>query len=159
MGFLVVVPPLVLMTITDRVLLYQSWSTLHLLAGALVIAVLYETLLGWAQRHLTNIAATRIDGRMQLFVMQRLLRLPLEFFERTTTGEIQSRLFSVYRVREFLTGQLFRTTLDLLTLIVIVPLLILVSPELSFLVLGLTVLMALATVAFCRASAASPARR
>ncbi|HZH45263.1 MAG TPA: ABC transporter transmembrane domain-containing protein, partial [Roseococcus sp.] len=148
MAFLVTIPPLVLMIIADRVLLYQSWSTLYLLAAGLAVAVLYETMLGWAQRHLTNVAATRIDGRLQLFVMQRLLRLPLEFFERTTTGDIQSRIFSVYRVREFLTGQLFRTALDLTTLVVVVPLLILISPTLSFLILGLTVLMILATVAF-----------
>jgi hypothetical protein len=80
--------------------------------------------------------------------MQRLLRLPLEFFERTPTGDIQARIFSVYRVREFLTGPLFRTALDLTTLVVVVPLLILISPTLSFLILGLTVLMLLATFAF-----------
>jgi ABC-type bacteriocin/lantibiotic exporter with double-glycine peptidase domain len=62
MAFLVTIPPLVLMVIADRVLLYQSWSTLYLLAAGLAVAVLYETMLGWAQRHLTNVAARASTG-------------------------------------------------------------------------------------------------
>ncbi len=150
LSVLTILPPLMLMQLTDRVLLYQSWSTLTILALMAAGIIVFECFLGWAQRHLTAVASRRLDGRINLLVMQRLLGLPLDYFERTPTGETQSRLFQTYRVRDFLTGPLFRALLDTLTLVAILPVMFLISVPLSFFVLGLGLVLLLVVLAHTR---------
>ncbi|TDH58213.1 peptidase domain-containing ABC transporter [Dankookia rubra] len=140
--------PLAFMAITDRVLVYHSWPTLTLLSLGLIVVFLHETLLGYAQRHLLAVAAARIDARLNLFVMARLLRLPLDFFEKNPSGEITHRVFQVNRIREFLTGQLFRTFLDLSTLVLLLPGLFFLHAGLTWLVLGCTGAIALIMLTF-----------
>jgi len=147
LAVLAIAPPLILMQITDRVLLYQSWSTLTLMSVLVALFVVFETALGWAQRHLSAVVARRTDGRISLFIMQRLLRLPLEFFERTPTGETQARLFQVYRVRDFMVGPLFRTLLDTVTVLAVLPVMFLIAPLLSVVVLGLAAAILLVVLA------------
>ena len=63
----------------------------------------------------------RLDAKLNLHVFNRLLRLPLDYFERHPAGETMYRVAQVYRVREFLTGKLLTTFLDLITLCVLLP--------------------------------------
>jgi ATP-binding cassette, subfamily B, bacterial HlyB/CyaB len=136
MAFLSVAPPLLMMAVVDRVLVYQSWGTLTLLFIAIAIIALHDTLLGYAQRSLLAVAAARIDTRMSLFVMQRILRLPQDFFEKMRVGEITSSAFSVNKVQEFLTGPVFKAILDLITLLVLLPVLFWINTTLTWFVLG-----------------------
>jgi ATP-binding cassette subfamily B protein len=43
-----------------------------------------------------------------LHLFSRLLRLPLDYFERHPAGETMYQVAQVYRVREFLTGNYWR---------------------------------------------------
>ena len=148
LAFLAIAPPLIIMAVVDRVLVYQSYGTLTLLFAAIIIIIVHDTGLGYAQRILLAVAAARIDGRMSLFVMQRLLRLPQAFFEKHRVGEISHSAFSVNRIREFLTGQLFRAALDLVTLLIMLPVLFWLSATLTWFVIGCSVLIALIILAF-----------
>ena len=47
----------------------------------------------------------RIDGRLNLYILEKLLRLPIDYFERHPTGETTSRVAQIWKVRHFLTGQ------------------------------------------------------
>lgn len=148
MAFLAIAPPLIIMAVVDRVLVYQSYGTLTLLFIAILIIIVHDTGLGYAQRILLAVAAARIDGRMSLFVMQRLLRLPQDFFEKYRVGEITHSAFSVNRIREFLTGPLFRAALDLTTLLILLPVLFWINVTLTWFVVGLATLIGLIIVAF-----------
>jgi ABC-type multidrug transport system fused ATPase/permease subunit len=68
-------------------------------------------------------------------LFSRLLRLPLDYFERHPAGETMYRVAQVSRVREFLTGQLLATFLDLLTLAVLLPFLFWLNARLAWIVL------------------------
>jgi len=148
MAFLSVAPPLLMMAVVDRVLVYQSWGTLTLLFIAIAIIALHDTLLGYAQRSLLAVAAARIDTRMSLFVMQRILRLPQDFFERMRVGEITSSAFSVNKVQEFLTGPVFKAILDLITLLVLLPVLFWINATLTWFVIGCAALIGLIIMVF-----------
>ncbi len=139
-------PPLIFMSIADRVLLFQSYSTLVMLAALLGVLTVFDVLMGWAKRHLSGVLARRMDGRISLMVMERLLHLPMSFFERTQAGDIQSRIFQVNRVRDFVAGPMFRTVLDVITVVLVVPVMFLISPPLTWMVLGLTAVLLLIIV-------------
>ncbi len=132
---LTIVPPLLVMTVVDRVVVHRSISTLTLLCAILVITTAYETLLGFARRELVQVVSTRVDARLNLHVFNRLLGLPLDYFEKNPAGQINYRIAQVWKVREFLTGKLMGTFLDLFTLVFLLPFLFWMEPTLAFVVL------------------------
>ena len=77
----------------------------------------------------------RLDTKLNLHLFSRLLRLPLDYFERHPAGETMYQVAQVYRVREFLTGQLLATFLDMLTLAVLLPFLFWLNAPLAWVVL------------------------
>jgi ATP-binding cassette subfamily B protein len=136
LSFLTIFPPLLVMTVVDKVLTHNSYSTLVLLATILTIGVAYETLLGYARRLIILVVGTRIDARINLHVFNRLLRLPLDYFERHPAGETMYNISQIHRVREFLTGKLMAAFLDMMTLLVLLPFLFWLNAPLAWIVLA-----------------------
>jgi subfamily B ATP-binding cassette protein HlyB/CyaB len=134
----------------DRVLTHHSISTLILLATILAIAVIYETLLGHARRLIVLTVGTKMDTRLNLHVFNRLLRLPLDYFERHPAGETMHKIGHVYKIREFLTGKLLSTFLDLITLLVLLPFLFYLNVLLAGMVLTCSALIMLVIFASLR---------
>ncbi|HEY4041847.1 MAG TPA: ABC transporter transmembrane domain-containing protein, partial [Rhodopila sp.] len=136
LSILTVLPALMVMTVIDQVVTHQSLSTLVLMSLLIGVAMLSETLLGYARRQLILVVGARVDAKLNLHVFQRLLRLPLDYFERNQAGYIWSMTgLQISKIREFLTGKLLTTMLDLVTLIVLLPILFLLQPVLSWMVL------------------------
>jgi subfamily B ATP-binding cassette protein HlyB/CyaB len=147
---LTIFPPLVVMTVVDKVLTHRSYSTLGLLATMLGIGVVYETLLGHARRIIVLIVGTRIDTRLNLHLFHRLLRLPLDYFERHPAGETMYKINQIHRIREFLTGRLLIAFLDLFTLLVLLPFLFYLNMTLAWLVVACSATIVLIILVFLR---------
>jgi ATP-binding cassette, subfamily B, bacterial HlyB/CyaB len=150
LSFLTIFPPLLVMTVVDKVLTHHSYSTLDLLAAILAIGVIYETLLGHARRMIVLVVGTRIDTTLSLHLFNRLMRLPLDYFERHPAGETMFKINQVHRIREFLTGKLLTTFLDLFTLLVLLPFLFYLNVTLAWLVVVSSTMVALILLAFLR---------
>ncbi|MBV1833836.1 peptidase domain-containing ABC transporter [Novacetimonas pomaceti] len=133
---LAIFPPLIVMQVIDRVVNYHSMATLVSITGLLVVMSFYEIVLTYARRELTLVISTRLDTRISLAVFDRLLALPLEFFEREQTGSVIGRVSAIYKVRQFMTGRLLSTFLDLFTLVVVMPLLFWLSPALAWMTIA-----------------------
>ncbi|MBS1102524.1 peptidase domain-containing ABC transporter [Gluconobacter sp. Dm-62] len=136
LSVLQIFPALIVMQVIDRVVNYHSMATLISLSGFVVILSFYEILLTYARRELSLILSTRLDARISLHAFNRLLALPLEFYEREQTGEVLGRFMAVFKVRDFLTGQLMSTMLDLFTLVVVLPVLFILSSTLAWMTLA-----------------------
>jgi ATP-binding cassette subfamily B protein len=150
LSFLTIFPPLLVMSVVDKVLTYNSYSTLALLGALLAIAAVFEILLGYARRLIVLIVGTRIDAKLNLYVFNRVLRLPLDYFERHPAGETMHKIVEVYKVREFLTGKLLTTFLDLTTLVVLLPFLFYLNTFLAWIVLACAASIMLIILAFLR---------
>lgn len=146
-------PPFVFMIVLDRVLLNNSLSTLNVLSAGILILVVFETLFSYLRRLLTQVATTRIDGRLHLYIMERLLRLPMDYFEHVPTGQILSKLNQIWLIRYFLTGQLFGAFLDAVPLIGIIPAMFILEWHLAILALGLAAIIFLIVLAFMKPGA------
>ncbi|HEY5072161.1 MAG TPA: peptidase domain-containing ABC transporter [Caulobacteraceae bacterium] len=138
-----IVPPFTMKIIIDRVLVDKSQMTWILLAVIFVAMVIFEMLLTFLRGRFMELAATRIDGRLQIYVMERLLRLPMSYFETTPVGRTASKVNKIEVIREFLTGELLNTSVDSIMLLVLVPILFVLSWALAFWVvaLGLCIFM------------------
>jgi ATP-binding cassette, subfamily B, bacterial HlyB/CyaB len=150
LSMLTIFPPFLVMTVTDRVLTYSSYSTLTLMSVLLAIFIAYETFLGHARRLIVLIVGVRIDARLNLHVFNRLVRLSLDYFERHPAGETMYRVSQIHRVREFLTGKLLTTLLDLLTLCVLLPFLFFLSATLAWLVVACATIITLIILAYLK---------
>ena len=135
------VPPMVYMTIADRILVYQRLSSLWVLAIGVGFILVFDTAFGFLKRYLTAIGTARIDARLNIYMFNRLIGLPIDYFERTPTGQVTYSLSQIWRIRQFLTGQLFGVLLESLNLIVLLPVMFVLSATLTFIVLGIAIVM------------------
>ncbi|WP_215754699.1 peptidase domain-containing ABC transporter [Acetobacter sp. P5B1] len=150
LSILQIFPPLVVMQVIDRVINYHSMSTLISISGIIVVFSLYEVLLAYGRRELSLVLTTRIDSRISLHLFSRLVALPLEYFERQQAGNILGRVMAIYKVRDFLTGKLMTTFLDLFTLFVILPFLFYLSSTLAWMTVAAAGLIGLVVVVFMK---------
>lgn len=143
-------PPFVFMIVVNRVLVNHSMSTLQVLGGAMLLMILFETILTYLRRHLTEVATTRIDGRLNLYVMEKLMKLPMDYFEHNATGRITSKISRLWQIRHFLTGQLFGTVMDAVPLIGLVPALFILDWRLASMVMVLAAIVFLIILVFIK---------
>jgi subfamily B ATP-binding cassette protein HlyB/CyaB len=149
-SILTIFPPLLVMATVNKVLQYHSISTLVLLSTIMLIIFTYETLLGYARRLIISVVGARLDTKLSLHIFNRLLRLPLDYFEHHPAGETMYRIGQIYRVREFMTGKLLSPFLDLMTLIILLPVLFYLQAVLASIVLLCAVAIALIIFAYLK---------
>ena len=148
MSILALFPFLVMMVAIDRVLYYRSYSTLGVIALAMVLVTAFDMAFGYLRRYLIMLVTSRIDGRINLFIFDKLLNLKMSYFERVPTGLINGKLGQIWKVRTFLTQQVFGTLLDSITLLVLLPVLFFINWRLTFMVIGLALAILGIYVAF-----------
>ena len=149
-SILTIFPPLLVMATVNKVLQFHSISTLVLLSAVMAIIFAYETLLGYARRLIISVVGARLDTKLSLHLFNRLLRLPLDYFEHHPAGETMYRISQIYRVREFLTGKLLTTLLDLITLCVLLPVLFYLQAVLASIVLVCAIVIGLIIFAYLK---------
>lgn len=148
------VVPLFFQLVIDKVLVHESFTTLYVLAIEVAIALVFDAVFTFLRRYLLLYATNKIDIRVATRTFAHLLRLPITFFERISAGVLVKHMQQASRVREFLTGRLFLTALDAISLFVFVPVLFFYSAKLTFVVLGFA-----ATIAVVIALLVGPFRR
>ncbi len=148
LSVLTILPPLLVMTVIDKVIAHQSFSTLYLIALIFAIMITFDTLLGYARRELIQVMTSRVDVRLHLHIFARLLALPIDFFERNPAGITTYRVLQIIRVRDFITGKLLGTFLDTLTLLILLPFLFYMEPTLAWIVLVASGLIAVVIMLF-----------
>ncbi len=158
LSLLAIVPALLTSIVLDRVLVYQSWSTLELVTAIVLITVLFEILLTHVRGEALQVLSTRIDARLNTLVFDRLLALPLDYFERHPTGETNHRIGQIFKIRSFLTGKLMSTILDGMTLIVLLPVVFWLEPLLAAMTLVASAVVAVVIASFLPAMRRAYAR-
>ena len=143
MHVLALAVPIFFQIVIDRVLVYLSISTLIVIGVGVVAATLFDTCFNWLRGYFVLRTASRIDIRLARETFRHLMKLPIGFFDSAPAGIIAKHMQQGSQIREFLTGRLLGTLLDLPALIVFLPLLLWYSPTLTLVVLGVTALMGL----------------
>jgi subfamily B ATP-binding cassette protein HlyB/CyaB len=127
--------------LSDKVLYYAAMSTFVVLCLFMLMVIFFEMIFTYLREFLVNIITIRVDVRLSEYMFERVVRLPIDFFERRQVGLIGHDMHELYRIREFLTGQLFGTVLDSFTLFIFLPLMIYFSPLMTAIVIGFCLLI------------------
>ena len=137
------VVPLFFQIVVDKVLVNEGKMTLMTIGIGVTIMLCINAVLEYLEKYFLLYATNRIDIRLAVKTFARLLSLPVDFYERISSGVLIKHMQQTERIRSFLSGSLFYTALELLSLVVFLPFLFIYSPILTGVVLLFTFLMAL----------------
>ena len=120
----------------DRVLNYHAANTLFVLCTVMVALVGFETAFASLRRYLILVLTTRVDVKLSTYLFDRILNLPVDFFERTSVGLVAHDMNEVWKIRNFLTGQMFGTVLDGMVVFIFLPVMFFYSPLMTAIVVA-----------------------
>jgi ATP-binding cassette, subfamily B, bacterial HlyB/CyaB len=123
--------------LVDRVLYAGSLDTLAALCLIMLGLIGFETAFTALRRFLSVKLTLRLDAQLWTLVFNKMITLPVDYFERTPKGETLRSMFEVQRLRNFLTTGLFGPILDSFVLFVFLPIMFFFSPILTFCVMAL----------------------
>ncbi|MEI7673851.1 MAG: ABC transporter transmembrane domain-containing protein, partial [Deltaproteobacteria bacterium] len=133
--------PMFFQLVIDKVLVHQSAATLTVLTVGVVAATIFESMFSYLRQVLLLSATNKIDMRVTRRAFSHLLSLPIDYFETTSAGVITRVMQQLEGIRNFLTGRLFFTLLDVITLLIYLPLLFTYSFKLAMIVLIFTLII------------------
>ncbi|MFZ1249086.1 MAG: type I secretion system permease/ATPase [Candidatus Saccharimonadales bacterium] len=128
--------PVVMQVVIDKVLTHHSYSTLDVLAVALIAIALFETLMTFAKNYIFTQTTSKIDVILGARLFRHLFTLPLAYFETRRVGDTVARVRELENIRQFLTGQPLTALLDTLFIVVYIVVMFIYSPLLTVIVLG-----------------------
>ena len=146
--------PLFTQVVIDKVVVHQTQSTLWVVGTALIMFMVFSTVMTWMRQYLVLHTGNRVDAVLGQTVFRHLLRLPMPYFEHRQTGVLVARLHGVEQIREFVAGAAVTLLLDCPFLFIFLAVMFWYSWQLTLIVLGilaLIVLMSLAVTPIFRA--------
>ncbi|MBR4607544.1 MAG: peptidase domain-containing ABC transporter [Lachnospiraceae bacterium] len=142
--------PLFFQIVIDKVLPNSTFTTLNVLGVGMTLAILFNALMEFLRNYLLLFATNKIDINTAMKTFAHLMRLPVSFFDAVPSGLLIKHMQQTDRIRGFLSGNLFFTLLELTSLLVFIPFLMLYSVPLTGIVLGFSLLMALVIMALIK---------
>jgi len=135
MGLLALAPILFWRLLVDVVVYYFTLNTLVVLCLSMLVLIAFEMAFGFLRRYLILHVSRRVEVNLATHIFSRLLRLPMEFFERSTAGEITRDVHEAGIIRQFVSENVLGTALDGMVILIILPVLFFFSPLLTMIVL------------------------
>jgi len=138
--------PLMIQIIIDKVINQRSLDTLQILGFALVVITILGGLMSSLRTFLFAETTNRIDTRLGAEVIDHLLRIPLNYFDRRPVGELGSRIAELEKIRNFLTGQALTTILDAAFSLIYIIVMVIYSWLLTLIALGVVPIQIILTL-------------
>jgi ATP-binding cassette subfamily B protein len=105
--------PALVWVVIDKVIPPKASSVLALLGLGIGVIVAAQLITGYLRAALIIYLQGRLDTQVMIAACAHLLRLPLGYFQRRSTGDILLRVSSIATLRELLTAQTLTAILDL----------------------------------------------
>jgi ABC-type bacteriocin/lantibiotic exporter with double-glycine peptidase domain/CRP-like cAMP-binding protein len=97
--------PVMMQRIVDDLLGHKSYTTLNLIALAMLGLLGLAMALTLIQGRLLSRVAINVDARTLGFLSDRMLRLPMSYFESRRSGDLDRRLDGMKQIREIVVQQ------------------------------------------------------
>lgn len=138
--------PLITQVVIDKVMVQESLPTLDVMAIALLLIALFESILGILRLYIFTHTARRLDLSLSAQLFRHLMRLPLAYFESRRVGDTVARVQELEQIRQFLTGTALTVILDSIFAVVYLALMFYYNIPLTFVALAVLPLFAILTI-------------
>jgi ATP-binding cassette subfamily B protein RaxB len=135
--------PFYMQTVVDKVLLTSSHRLLLVLAMGFALLLVIDILTQWIREIVLLRFSHTFNLHISSSVLNHLLSLPLDYFQRRHMGDIVSRFGSLQAVRDTLTQGLVSALIDGLLGITTLFVMFMYSPTLALIVLAIVALYSL----------------
>lgn len=138
--------PLITQVVIDKVMVQESLPTLDVMAIALLLVAIFESILGILRLFIFTHTARRLDLSLSAQLFRHLMRLPLAYFESRRVGDTVARVQELEQIRQFLTGTALTVILDSIFAVVYLVLMFYYNIPLTFVALAVLPLFATLTI-------------
>lgn len=142
------VAPLFTMTVYNKVIGQGAVDTLFVLSIGMITLYAFEFVLRVVRGYVSSHTGARLDALIGGEVVHRLLHQPFSYFEGAASGQISERLRQLDTIRNFFTGQMPMTVVDLAFVSLFLAALFFISPIFAAIALGAIPIFVLLSLAF-----------
>lgn len=128
-------PIVFLIIVLDKVVNYESYSTLYVIASGVLLAHIFNFFLSYYKTSIINLAAAKIEAKYGVQIFQKIINLPSSTFEKHS---IQFPNFGINlnNVRQLIINKFLGIITDFISVIIFTPILLFYSPMLGSVVIG-----------------------
>jgi len=136
------------MVVYNKVLGQNAVDTLTVLAFGMITVYVFDTILRLVRGYISSHTGARLESLIGGEVLHHLLHLPYKHFENTASGMIAERMRQLDTIRNFFTGQMPLTVVDLLFVVIFVAALFFIDPLVGWVTIGAMPVFVLLSLAF-----------
>ncbi len=127
--------PVAMMAITDRVIVYQGFSTLQILLLGLFILNFFEVILSFIRTYLLTHTSLCISLETSVKIYEKLLSLKIEYFDNKPVGKTMNLLQEVHHIKDFLIDAPITIIIDIIFAVIFLFVIFSIESALSLVVL------------------------
>jgi len=140
----------------DKVVGYKAVSTLYVLTAGVVVALLFNAIVGFIRDYIFNYIGDILESRIATDIFDKLLGLPLIQVQGDNINKFNGSMQSITALRNTLVMRVFKTVFDLSAVLVFVPVMFAYNFLMGLIVLGFAILMGLNKIIFNNIAGKSP---
>jgi len=140
----------------DKVVGYKAVSTLYVLTAGVVVALLFNAIVGFIRDYIFNYIGDILESRIATDIFDKLLGLPLIQVQGDNINKFNSSMQSITALRNTVVMRVFKTVFDLTAVLVFVPVMFAYNFLMGLIVLGFAILMGLNKIIFNNIAGKSP---
>ncbi|OJY08906.1 MAG: hypothetical protein BGO90_14715 [Legionella sp. 40-6] len=133
---LILINPLFLQYITDNVTNTNSLNNLYAIAFGFIILTLCHTFTEYMRSNFVVFLTNSMSEYFSSGVMNHLLRIPFEYFERRHKGDILSRFHAIHEIQSKITTDSINTLLDGIVIILAITIMSFYNIQLTGIILS-----------------------
>jgi ATP-binding cassette subfamily B protein len=127
------------MIVLDKVVNYESYSTLYVVASGVLIAHIFNFLLTYYKSAIINLAAAKIEAKYGMRIFNQIMNLPVSTFKEQST-QFPNIGQSLNNIRSVVITKFLGIITDLVAVLLFVPILLVYSPILGVIVIAVSML-------------------
>jgi len=140
----------------DKVVGYKAISTLYVLTAGVVVALLFNAIVGFIRDYIFNYIGDILESRIATDIFDKLLGLPLIQVQGDNINKFNGSMQSITALRNTVVMRVFKTVFDLTAVLVFVPVMFAYNFLMGIIVLGFAILMGLNKIIFNNIAGKSP---
>ena len=123
-------PIVFLIIVLDKVVNYESYATLYVVASGVLIAHIFNFLLSYYKTSIINLAAAKIEAKYGMQIFSRLINLPVSTFQKQS-AQFPNLGNSLNTVRQLIIHKFLGIITDIVSVLVFTPILLFYSSYLG----------------------------
>jgi len=140
----------------DKVVGYKAVSTLYVLTAGVVVALLFNAIVGFIRDYIFNYIGDILESRIATDIFDKLLGLPLIQVQGDNIIKFNGSMQSITALRNTLVMRVFKVVFDLTAVLVFVPVMFAYNFLMGIIVLGFALLMGFNKIIFNNIANKSP---